>query len=164
MNDARALELRAQFIRPLRAWAFELSGQYAEAGELEAAGWAALCLAADRFDAERAPAIWPYAWRRVRGAMRDLVRDALPFTSRHFATPFRLESLDALAAENTEPQVDTFDKLVAPLAPRDRELFRLLYVYDWPMHRAGEALGVTESRVSQLHTAGLARLRRHHTH
>jgi RNA polymerase sigma factor for flagellar operon FliA len=43
---------------------------------------------------------------------------------------------------------------------RDRIILSLLYFEDWTMHEIGELLGITESRISQLHTSIIARLKK----
>jgi RNA polymerase sigma factor for flagellar operon FliA len=46
------------------------------------------------------------------------------------------------------------------LPPRERAAVRLKYVSDWTCRQIAAHLGVSESRVSQLHNQGLARMRR----
>jgi RNA polymerase sigma factor FliA len=54
---------------------------------------------------------------------------------------------------------DAFRQAFARLPQRDREIAVLLYVKQLTLREVGEILGVSESRVSQLHTAMRKRLR-----
>jgi RNA polymerase sigma factor for flagellar operon FliA len=49
---------------------------------------------------------------------------------------------------------------MAKLPPRERHIVRLYYYADATMKQIGEAIGVNESRVSQLHARAMQRLRR----
>jgi RNA polymerase sigma factor for flagellar operon FliA len=50
-------------------------------------------------------------------------------------------------------------QLIDRLPPRDRQVLALYYYEELTMHEIGRVLGVTESRVSQIHSAALVRLR-----
>jgi RNA polymerase sigma factor for flagellar operon FliA len=45
-----------------------------------------------------------------------------------------------------------FRKAFARLSKQEREVAVLLYVEDWNLREIGERIGVSESRVSQIHT------------
>lgn len=65
----------------------------------------------------------------------------------------------ARAAELTDTK-DRFRAAFQTLPARDREVAVLLYVKDLKLREVGDILGVSESRVSQIHTGIKARLRR----
>ncbi|MGH2857394.1 MAG: sigma-70 family RNA polymerase sigma factor [Solirubrobacteraceae bacterium] len=79
------------------------------------------------------------------------------------------ERIDTLCAE--DPETDPvaralsadgkrrFRTAFATLAPRERKIAVLLYVYNLTLREVGEILGVTESRVCQLHAQILRTLR-----
>jgi len=74
-----------------------------------------------------------------------------------------LESADEdcdpmLSAERSQAR-ERFRKAFAKLSPREREVAVLLYVEGWTLRDIGARLGVSESRVSQIHTELRARLR-----
>jgi RNA polymerase sigma factor for flagellar operon FliA len=48
---------------------------------------------------------------------------------------------------------------VERLSPRERQIVALYYVEELTMKEIGAVLGVTESRVSQIHTQAVIRLR-----
>jgi RNA polymerase sigma factor FliA len=50
-------------------------------------------------------------------------------------------------------------RLIDTLPPRERQVLALYYYEELNMREVGEALGVTESRVSQLHSSAILRLR-----
>jgi RNA polymerase sigma factor FliA len=50
-------------------------------------------------------------------------------------------------------------RIIAGLPERERHVLSLYYYEDLTMHQVGQALGVTESRVSQLHSSAVLRIR-----
>jgi RNA polymerase sigma factor for flagellar operon FliA len=75
---------------------------------------------------------------------------------------------DALAADNDGHQFDScyrreqreiLDRALARIPQRERQIVRLYYQQELTMKEIGKKLGIDESRVSQLHSAALARLR-----
>ena len=64
----------------------------------------------------------------------------------------------ALCAERHEAK-DRFRKAFGRLSRTEREVAVLLYVEDWTLRDIGDRLGVSESRVSQIHTQLRRRLR-----
>ncbi|HST56903.1 MAG TPA: FliA/WhiG family RNA polymerase sigma factor [Solirubrobacteraceae bacterium] len=79
-----------------------------------------------------------------------------------------LESLDEdanpiSAAERREAK-ERFRKAFARLSAREREVAVLLYVEGWTLRDIGTRLGVSESRVSQIHTELRRRLRDYLAH
>src|SRR5579862_8242422 len=61
--------------------------------------------------------------------------------------------------EETEVR-DRMRKAIAQLPPRERKIVTLYYFQDATMKQIGDAIGVNESRVSQLHARAIDRLRR----
>ena len=80
-----------------------------------------------------------------------------------------IERIDTLAADDrdsdpessamTRAAKERFRKAFDCLAPRERKIAVLLYVYNLTLREIGEILGVTESRVCQLHAQILKTLR-----
>jgi RNA polymerase sigma factor FliA len=76
--------------------------------------------------------------------------DTLPADDRHS---------DPESAAMTLAAKERFRKAFDCLAPRERKIAVLLYVYNLTLREIGEILGVTESRVCQLHAQILKTLR-----
>ncbi len=82
-----------------------------------------------------------------------------------------IERIDTLASfdRDTDPEnsamatiaKERFREAFECLASRERKVAVLLYVYNLTLREIGEILGVTESRVCQLHSQILKNLRRH---
>jgi len=62
------------------------------------------------------------------------------------------ERADPVASIERREAKDRFRKAFARLSKQEREVAVLLYVEDWTLRAIGERLGVSESRVSQIHT------------
>jgi RNA polymerase sigma factor for flagellar operon FliA len=81
------------------------------------------------------------------------------------------ERIDTLISEDTDGDPEhsavtgeakeRFREAFECLAPRERKIAVLLYVYNLTLREIGEILGVTESRVCQLHAQILKTLRAH---
>ena len=75
------------------------------------------------------------------------------------------ESLPDQAGENAldrcyrVERIAILNRALSGLAERDRRLMALYYEHDLTMKQVGEILGIDESRVSQIHSAVLARLK-----
>ena len=75
------------------------------------------------------------------------------------ATIERIDTLES-SDEDCDPTVQAerqeakarFRKAFARLSKQEREVAVLLYVEDWNLREIGERIGVSESRVSQIHT------------
>jgi RNA polymerase sigma factor for flagellar operon FliA len=84
---------------------------------------------------------------------------------------FSTERIDTLISEDTDADPEhsavigeakeRFREAFNCLAPRERKIAVLLYVYNLTLREIGEILGVTESRVCQLHAQILKTLRAH---
>ncbi len=87
------------------------------------------------------------------GSLNRIVR------SDESATIERIDTLES-SDEDCDPSVsaergeakDRFRKAFARLSKQEREVAVLLYVEDWTLRDIGARLGVSESRVSQIHT------------
>ena len=145
------------------------------------AGSLGLIDAVKRFDPARAPSFSAYAELRIRGAMLDHLRalDWLPRGLR--ASVKRGESdaavvsiddrtglgCDAFATSLPMPstvieqreQRDRLAAAIAELPERTRRVLALYYVDELTLKEVGEVLGVTESRVCQLHGEAVLRLK-----
>ena len=56
--------------------------------------------------------------------------------------------------------IDRVAELIEQLTPREKLVLSLYYTDELNMREAAEVMGITEGRVSQLHSQALARLRR----
>jgi RNA polymerase sigma factor (sigma-70 family) len=176
-SHAERLELfesgRASAIVAARTMAKRRPGLAELRDELEAAALVGLWMATATYDAGRA-AFATHAAIRVRGEMLDWIRQICPLTRRQAREgSIRLVSLQEptedgrplLAhlpgVQDPEPWVDDFDRLLRGLPFRSREVLRLYHVEDLTMREIGARLGLSESRVSQVHSDALMYLRRH---
>jgi RNA polymerase sigma factor for flagellar operon FliA len=87
------------------------------------------------------------------GSLNRIVRSDESATIERIDT---LESMDedcdpTVRAERSEAK-DRFRKAFARLSKQEREVAVLLYVEDWTLRDIGERLGVSESRISQIHS------------
>jgi RNA polymerase sigma factor for flagellar operon FliA len=86
----------------------------------------------------------------------DLNReDGEDYLERNYAGP-GLDPLEALADKGLREQLV---QAIAALPEREKLMMSLYYEEDLNLREIGEVLGVTESRVCQLHTQAIARLR-----
>jgi RNA polymerase sigma factor FliA len=145
---------------------------------LGALGWAE---ARQRFDASRGVPFAGFAAMRIRGAILDGLRqcDTLTRGERRRArdeatlTPARIisdeEEVQAAAAPQNgdtsdllaqEEMVEELRAALATLPERERHIITRHFFEEVPMRAIGAELGVTESRISQIVTATMSRLRR----
>ena len=86
----------------------------------------------------------------------ELIQDSLsPLETVSEEEPF------ALAA--SQELVDRVADLIEQLTPREKLVLSLYYTDELNMREAAEVMGITEGRVSQLHSQALARLRKEFT-
>ncbi len=149
--------------------------------ELFSAGMVGLLKAARSYDASRGAEFKTYAYHRIRGAMLDELRslDFLPRSIREKAKaegedapavvslPTDEDGADGLTGENGDNrQVENAELMAAlqegitGLPEKMRVVMHLYYNEGRRMREIGEMLALTESRVSQIHSAAIARLRR----
>jgi RNA polymerase sigma factor for flagellar operon FliA len=143
---------------------------------LGALGWAE---ARVRFDASRGVPFAGYAAMRIRGAILDGLRacdtlsradrkraklDSAPTLPRIVSDEVEVESAAADQHDACEllAQEEMFEELrtaLDKLNQRERYILTRHYFNDVPMRAIGEELGVTESRISQIVSGAVARLR-----
>lgn len=144
---------------------------------LGALGWAE---ARARFDQRRGVPFAGFAALRIRGAILDGLRacdtlsrgdrkrakaEATPTAPRIFSDERELElavAPEASASEKLQQSelVDELNQALATLPARDRYIVQRHFFDDVPMRAIGVELGVTESRISQIISACLGKLRR----
>ncbi len=148
--------------------------------ELFSAGMFGLMKACRSYDPARGAIFKTYAYHRIRGAILDELRrlDFLPRSLRDRAreageeAPSVLgiptdedgnESLPAVAADAGTERSDLHAVLLVEierLPDKMRLVMQLYYQENLKMRDIGERLRLTESRVSQIHSNAVARLRR----
>jgi len=149
--------------------------------ELFSAGMMGLLKASRSYDPDRGAEFKTYAYHRIRGAMLDELRrlDFLPRTIRERAReegrnapaivglPTDEDGSDSLEVAGDDfSSVENEELLVAlrggieELPDKMRVVMHLYYSKGQRMREIGEQLGLTESRVSQIHSAAVARLKR----
>ncbi|MHC4824574.1 MAG: sigma-70 family RNA polymerase sigma factor [Planctomycetota bacterium] len=148
--------------------------------ELFSAGMYGLMRAARSYDPTRGAGFKTYAYHRIRGSILDDLRrlDFLPRSLRDRArkngeeAPAVVgiptdedgqESLSARPVEEKSEQDDLKEALhreIDSLPDKMRIVMALYYRDELKMREIGEKLGLTESRVSQIHSNAVSRLRR----
>ncbi|HUR36555.1 MAG TPA: FliA/WhiG family RNA polymerase sigma factor [Terriglobales bacterium] len=81
-------------------------------------------------------------------------RDAADLDSLPAKEPSPLQGLHA-----AERQL-VLSRAIHALPPRERQVIRLYYLEEMTMKQTGAAMGVTESRICQMHSSAMARLRK----
>ena len=147
--------------------------------ELFAAGFYGLLHAARSYDQERGAGFKTYAYHRIRGAILDELRrlDFLPRSLRDraraageeapsmVAIPTDEDGHESLASGREDRRVEAKDMHEAMMAAvhqlpdRMRQVMVMYYTENLKMRDIGAALGLTESRVSQIHSNAVQRLR-----
>ncbi len=149
--------------------------------DLDAAGIVGLIQAIDRFAPERGIPFEGYAAFRIRGAILDEVRrlDDLSRDARRRATdddlnqptmsldllqergqvvdPMQVAEVDERAA--TDGLRDDVERALAAIPRRERGILASYYGEGLSLAAIGRGLGVSEARVSQLHSRAIAQLR-----
>ena len=85
----------------------------------------------------------------------EMIQDSLSPAGSSVEEPFSLASSQELLARVAE--------LIEQLTPREKLVLSLYYTDELNMREAAEVMGITEGRVSQLHSQALSRLRREFT-
>ena len=150
--------------------------------DLEAAGVVGLIQAVDRFAPERGIPFEGYAMLRIRGAILDEVRrlDDLSRDARREATALGggppTMSLDLLhergdhvadpgAPAEVDERIDRVglrddvERALATIPGRERSILASYYGKGLTLAMIGRQLGVSEARISQLHSRAIAQLR-----
>ncbi len=148
--------------------------------ELHAAGMMGLWKAARSYDPSKGAEFKTYAYHRIRGAVLDELRtlDFLPRSIRQKARqagvaapailglPTNEDGSETLAGGDQEQSVENADlhqallREMEELPEKMRAVMHLYYQEGMKMRAIGERLSLTESRVSQIHSNAVARLRR----
>jgi RNA polymerase sigma factor for flagellar operon FliA len=150
------------------------------AEDLEAAGVVGLIQAVDRYDPSRGIPFEGYAALRVRGAILDEVRrlDELSRDARRVARdeeqrgavsleflqergemgdPAEIAEVDARVVH--DDLRDDVERALAIIPARERSILASYYGDGLTLATIGRGLGISEARVSQLHTRAIAQLR-----
>jgi RNA polymerase sigma factor for flagellar operon FliA len=156
-----------------------------EADDYISRGLEALITSIDRYDPARGATLEQFLWTRIHGAVldelrrqdwaprsvrrfdREVAKAARSFRAIHGREPRDHELADALAVSVDELRdaamiTDTklaFRQAFDTLNTREQEIIILLYVKHLTLREVGEVMGVTESRVSQLHSGIRTKLR-----
>ncbi len=148
--------------------------------DLFSAGMVGLLSAARSYDPNRGAEFKTYAYHRIRGAILDELRrlDFLPRSQRErnrrigrespglVPLPTDEDGQECLEAAPERQAVDNEDLLarlreeIDRLPARMRTVMALYHYEGLKMREIGERLGLTESRVSQIHSNAVSRLRR----
>jgi RNA polymerase sigma factor for flagellar operon FliA len=149
--------------------------------DLASAGMIGLIQAVDRFDQTRGLKFRTYAQHRIWGAMQDFLRDEDPLsrTERRrvrasapalsatgYGIPPTTVSLDQIPmrrlASPPQPAFALRSEVREArrcLSPRENRVIELLYDFGWQSREVAGELHVNESRVSQIKTRAISKLR-----
>jgi RNA polymerase sigma factor FliA len=139
---------------------------HVEDADLISYGLVGLIGAIERFEPERGIKFETFAMTRIRGSIYAL--DELWTVSDSSGDQVSL--LDTIADEGAaDPQEalasnevkDRLTEAIGSLPEREQLVVALYYYENLTLREIGEVLGVTESRVSQLHTKAVMRLKSH---
>lgn len=148
--------------------------------ELYSAGMVGLLVASRSYDPSRGAEFKTYAYHRIRGAILDELRrmDFLPRSQRErarregceapafVAIPTDEDGQENLSADPIEAALEneelmaTLREQILQLPEKMRIVMTLYYSEGLRMRDIGERMHLTESRVSQIHSNAVARLRR----
>jgi len=148
--------------------------------ELFAAGMYGLMRAARSYDPTRGAGFKTYAYHRIRGSILDDLRrlDFLPRSMRDRARksgeeapsvvgiPTDEDGHESLAARQAQVESESSDmhdllhREIDALPDKMRIVMSMYYREEMKMREIGEKLNLTESRVSQIHSNAVSRLRR----
>lgn len=148
--------------------------------ELFAAGMYGLMRAARSYDPTKGAGFKTYAYHRIRGSILDDLRrlDFLPRSMRDRARksgeeapsvvgiPTDEDGHESLAARQPEVESESSDmrdllhREIDALPDKMRIVMSMYYREEMKMREIGEKLHLTESRVSQIHSNAVSRLRR----
>lgn len=148
--------------------------------ELYSAGLVGLLVATRSYDPSRGAEFKTYAYHRIRGAILDELRrmDFLPRSQRErarregceapafVAIPTDEDGQENLATDPIEAALENQELMgalreqIMQLPEKMRVVMTLYYSEGMRMRDIGERLHLTESRVSQIHSNAIARLRR----
>lgn len=133
--------------------------RFVEREDLESAAVIGLIQAVERFDPERGNTFRTYAYWRIDGALQDYLRTAGQWRRRNKR---KRRERQLLEWEGAPPPVEepsaklereeSFERYSRLFLrdDREREMARLYYREDDPLHAVGAHFGITESRVCQI--------------
>lgn len=140
-------------------------------------GWCGALESVDAYQPDHGAGLTHFAQWRIRGAIQDAYRRASPFSRQQRATGQEEQTCRALwrramtveRRQEAVAQGDLTPQLAAQeawasmqrLPLRQQQVLRLYYGAELTMAEVGQRLGLTESRVSQLHTLAIQRLRKY---
>ena len=127
-----------------------------EVEDFVSCGLEALIASIDRYDPAKGATLEQFAWTRIHGAILDELRrqDWAPRSVRRWERDIETARRTFAGVHGRQP---TRDELADSLGTssdelRQREIAILLYVKELTLREIGEVLGVSESRVCQIHT------------
>jgi len=125
-------------------------------------GLLALIRSVDKFKPGMGVAFSVYARLRIKGAMLDYLRRA----ARGAAVAEEFDAADFIAlaeprgmSEIEQEKLAKVLETIAELSPKERAVVEMIYIEDKTREDVAAALDVSTSRISQIHTAALKRLR-----
>src|SRR6478752_5515445 len=124
---------------------------HVEEADLISYGLLGLINAIERFDLTREIKFETYAITRIKGAIIDELRALDTIHDENAPDP------EALLAQSELK--DRLADAIAALPEREKLVIALYYYENLTLREIGEVLGVTESRISQLHTKAVLRLK-----
>jgi RNA polymerase sigma factor (sigma-70 family) len=137
--------------------------------EFESAAMFALVECAGRFATAENRSFSAFARHRIRGALVDVQRATIPRGwNRNRPDPPRTIAFSNLQEpfpktgrrdDNRLEEEEAADHLLKGLPPRYRAVFRCMYIHRKTQEDTARVLGVSPSRVCQIHQKGLALLR-----
>jgi RNA polymerase sigma factor for flagellar operon FliA len=141
--------------------------QSVDVDDLVGVGVLGLIKAIEKFDASRGVKFTTYCIMRVRGSMLDWLR-TLDHLSRHARQRCNREGVQAVTVnslgsmdfEDERQRIFAKSEIVElGLHSREREVVNLYYFEGMTMEQIGRKLGVSQSRISQIHKKLVRRLR-----
>ena len=128
--------------------------------DLIQAGMIGLLDAITRYEGSYGRQFESYAAQRIRGSILDELRDA-DWLSRGLRKKMRQIEAAVNLLEQRNGCVPSEQELAAidHLPEREKQVMGMHYEQEMNLREIGEVLGVSESRVCQLHTQAIARLR-----
>jgi len=181
MTDQDILDVRGR-VHGYAVQAHRKCGMKVPMEDFESEGMLAVCGCAERYDRSLNVSFSAYCNRRILGAMQDLVRRECQISRAHGgiatfdslndtvadADDKPVEAIDTLESAGESPDVDVDRQqqnravVEALLTMPEPELLvvSLYYYEELTLKEIGVILGVSESRVSQIHTKSLVALRK----
>lgn len=127
-----------------------------EYDDLHQAGAIGLLQAMDSFDAARGVPFRAYATLRIRGAILDSIRRRHYRNATHLPITEQVAEMPGTGAETIERQVEraqqaaVIERAKEGLQPNERKVIEIYFEQDGKLDGIGAALGVKQSRSSQV--------------